>query len=181
MPKFVAHAASKDHFERIKAERNDPTSQALPEPVLEPKTSAFARLGRHIYRAPTGFLLFAPILCIILMIAGANVAQIEDDVSKIWALKSGDYYKDMEYQESVQTTSTGSGVIAAVAIPREGGNVFSSAYIDEIVDRHNKTEGIEVGNLALVQIRRLHSSCANDRPSAVSPSCSRSLGLARRR
>ena len=105
------------------------------------------------------FLLAAPALWILFAAVGAANMEVEDRVAELWALTRGAYAHDMAYQaENHKDTSFGargtSGMLA-IAKPRAGGNVMSEAYIDEIAERMNHTEKVEVCGPGVPRCARL--------------------------
>jgi hypothetical protein len=65
--------------------------------------------------------------------------EVEKSVNEIWTLSSGSYYEDNKYKDSVYTGNDGSSLLA-VAVPRDGGNIMSSAHITTLADRFSITQ-----------------------------------------
>ena len=142
MPTLVAHCNSKEEFERVKAK--------IPASAKEkaPRSGAFADFARIIFATPVAFLLAAPALWIIFAIIGAANVEVEDRVAELWTLTRGPYADNQAYKEEhFDSSSFGAGLTSGmltIAKPRDGGNVMSEVYINEIAERLNATQKIEV-------------------------------------
>jgi hypothetical protein len=72
-----------------------------------------------------------------------RVYEVEKRVNEIWTLSSGSYYEDNKYKDFVYTGNDGSSLLA-VAVPRDGGNIMSSAHITALADRFSSTQDTTV-------------------------------------
>lgn len=100
-----------------------------------------------IYRmmtvCPLPFALFMPIVCTVLMIYGFFMnAELEDEIAKIWIPVGTPYRRDSDYASSVSgSAKTSAGL--AIAISRDGGNLFTENRLAEVVARMSKVEDHE--------------------------------------
>ena len=101
---------------------------------------------RLITRHPIPFTIILPAILIILLAIGWTQDDIvEEEVNEIWIRKSGSYYEDKEYADSVRgLTSTkgrsGTSNFAAMAVARDGGNMFTANRLEEIRKRMETVE-----------------------------------------
>jgi hypothetical protein len=91
---------------------------------------------------PFLFLVVYPVACIVLMVIGfTRDGIIEDEVSNIWIPTEGTFAKDLDYAEGLGAAeSLGTASFAAMAIARDGGNLFRADRLAEIRARMEVTE-----------------------------------------
>ena len=111
----------------------------------------FIFIGRY----PWPFILIPTIALIALAIAGFSQDNIvEKDISKIWSATSGQFFKDRQYEQNVLLGSSGRQDVttfSAMAVSRDGGNLFTSSRLDEINERMKQLAEIEVCFMKLNQ------------------------------
>lgn len=92
------------------------------------------------------FLVILPALWALFVGLGWSQNDIiEDEVSKIWIATSGDYYKDRQYEKSLDLgDSTAASTFLAMSISRDEGNLFTADRLEEIRSRMETTELITV-------------------------------------
>jgi hypothetical protein len=103
----------------------------------------FHRMAIH----PWFYMLFWPILFAFLIGFGWTQEDIiEDEVTNIWIPTSGSYYNDVSYAASLGEEDLPTSSFAAMAIARDGGNLFTESRLEEIRTRMEKTEKTTVRN-----------------------------------
>jgi hypothetical protein len=149
MPTLVAHCENKDEFEKVKNNVVvNQVNQVKEVKRKDPRTGTLAWFARVVFNNPLFFLGAAPALWILFAGIGAANYEVEDQVGSLWSLSRGPYAHDQKYKEDNMKSSSfgarGTSGMLAIAKPRAGGNIMSEAYIDEIAERMNFTEKIEV-------------------------------------
>lgn len=112
------------------------------------KSYLFMTMARH----PLPFLLIIPLVFIALTAAGwSQDDYVETEVSNIWIATTGSYWKDKKYEENLSDDdeggSSGRGsttAFAAMAISRDGDNLFTANRLEEIRRRMEKTEATTI-------------------------------------
>ena len=106
----------------------------------------FLFMGRY----PWPFILIPPIILIVLAIVGFTQDEIvEKNISNIWTSTSGQFYNDTLYEASLLPGTTGRqsvSTFSAMAVSRDGGNLFQQSRLDEINDRMKKLAEITVSD-----------------------------------
>ncbi|KAL7573818.1 hypothetical protein ACA910_007843 [Epithemia clementina (nom. ined.)] len=99
----------------------------------------------HMSSMPLPYLLILPIAFVLL--AGFGWSQdeyIEDKVSDIWIPTRGAYAQDLDYAQSLGKDRLPYTSFAAMAISRDGENIFTASRLDEIRQRMEKTESTTI-------------------------------------
>lgn len=88
------------------------------------------------------FLLVLPILWGILIAVGWTRDDIiETDVNAIWTKQRGSYKKDLDYAEQFNEGELGDlSSFAAMAVARDGGNLFTPERLEIIRQRMQQAE-----------------------------------------
>lgn len=105
------------------------------------------QLFRWMAARPLVFMLLWPSLCILVIILGWGTTDniIEDNVSEQWVPTKGDYAQNLQYAKSVSGDyGLGASTIAAMAIARDGGNLFTAKRLEMIRARMERAETITV-------------------------------------
>ena len=103
---------------------------------------------------PWPFLVILPIAFAFLTGFGwSQDDYIEEKVSEIWVPKRGDYAKNLDYAKSVGREELSATSIAAMAISRDGENLFTPSRLEEIRERMEKTEATTVRFLSVDSLR----------------------------
>jgi hypothetical protein len=111
----------------------------------EPKK---AWLFHHMAVMPWPYLFILPAVFVVMIGLGwSQDDYIEDKVSKIWIATKGGYAKNAEYAESLGEGDLGATYFAAMAIARDGGNLFTEERLEEIRQRMEKAESTTVSLL----------------------------------
>ena len=77
---------------------------------------------------------------------------IEDEVAQIWIPTEGDYAQDLEYADKYGNGGgLGISSFAAMAISRDGENIFTEARLEEIRARMEVMENTTVRNSLLLR------------------------------
>lgn len=95
---------------------------------------------------PAFFLIAFPLACAVLIGVGwTRDGIIEDQVTNIWIPTRGEFAQDLEYAAELGAAeSLGSASFAAMAISRDGGNLFTANRLEEIRARMEQTEATTV-------------------------------------
>jgi hypothetical protein len=102
-------------------------------------------LFRSIATRPWPFMLILP--CILIVFAAVGWTRddiIEEEVYNIWTPTSSEFAKDKLYLESLGEDETTVTTFAAMAISRDGGNLFTESRLEEIRMRMEKVEATTV-------------------------------------
>lgn len=100
-----------------------------------------------------GGALFIPALILLPAIFAALIGVglftkddiIEDQIYKIWASERSKHFSDVEYMESLESTTTaGQSTLLAIATSRDEGNLFKEERLEEIRKRMELMEILEV-------------------------------------
>jgi hypothetical protein len=93
------------------------------------------------------FLFLLPVLwAIFIGIGWSNDDKVEDQVSNIWTRQRSSYAKDLDYARKYDRDSLGSTVFAAMAIARDGENLFTKERLEEVRARMEEAESTTVRN-----------------------------------
>jgi len=110
-------------------------------------------LFHSMARMPWPYLIMMPAIYLILIGVGWTQDDfIEDKVSQIWIPTDGDYFKDQQYAERLGKNDLGATSFAAMAIARDGGNLFTESRLEEIRARMEKMEATTVRLLSLIMM-----------------------------
>lgn len=95
------------------------------------------------------YLWTLPIVWIVLIAVGWSKDDIiENRVSEIWTSQRSSYKADLDYEEQFrQGDVTDSSSFAAMAIARDGGNLFTPSRLEEIRQRMEEAENATVSAL----------------------------------
>lgn len=96
---------------------------------------------------PLFFMLLWPSLCILIIALGWGTTEnlVEDNVSEQWIPTRGVYAANQRYARSVSGDGgLGATTLAAMAIARDGGNLFTAERLETIRARMERAETIEV-------------------------------------
>jgi hypothetical protein len=114
------------------------------EPPAPPKK---AWLFHHMAIMPWPYLFILPAVFVVLIGVGwTQDNYIEEEVAKIWIPTRGSYAKNVEYAESLGEGDLAATSFAAMAIARDGGNLFTEERLQEIRQRMEKAEGTTVSS-----------------------------------
>jgi hypothetical protein len=98
------------------------------------------------------FLLTLPVLwAIFIGIGWTKDDKIEEEVYNIWTRQRSSFAKDKEYAAEVGRDTFGATSFAAMAIARDGENLFDRWRLEEIRQRMMETEGTTVSLHGLVR------------------------------
>ena len=112
------------------------------EPPVPPKK---AWLFHSMATMPWPYLFILPAVFVVLIGVGwTQDNYIEEEVAKIWIPTKGSYAKNIEYAESLGEGDLATTNFAAMAIARDGGNLFTEERLQEIRQRMEKAEGTTV-------------------------------------
>ncbi len=104
-----------------------------------------ARLFHHMAIMPWPYLIILPAVFLVLIGVGwTQDSYIEEEVAKIWIPTRGSYAKNVEYAESLGEGDLATTNFAAMAIARDGGNLFTEERLEEIRQRMEKAESTTV-------------------------------------
>ena len=98
------------------------------------------------------FLLVIPILWIVLIVVGWTQDDIiETDVNAIWTKQRGSYKQDLDYAEQFSEGALGDLTsFAAMAVARDGGNLFTPDRLEIIRQRMEEAESTTVRKIAVL-------------------------------
>jgi hypothetical protein len=114
------------------------------EPPAPPKK---AWLFHHMAIMPWPYLFILPAVFVVLIGVGwTQDNYIEEEVAKIWIPTRGSYAKNIEYAESLGEGDLATTNFAAMAIARDGGNLFTEGRLEEIRQRMEKAESTTVSS-----------------------------------
>ena len=93
-------------------------------------------------KCPYPFLVTLPFLFVLLTCLGlSRPSIIEEDVSNLWIPTEGTYKKDKEYAKSVGANIEDEmSTFAAMALSRNGNNLFTEDNLNTIVERMKRVE-----------------------------------------
>ena len=91
------------------------------------------------------FTVTLPLIYIVLLFLGLSRDDIvEEQISEIWIPKSGSFYKDKQYAKDVGVNLNPISTFLAMALSRDGGNIFTSTRLEEVRTRMEETESLIV-------------------------------------
>lgn len=91
------------------------------------------------------FLITLPILWAIFVgIGWSKEDKVEESVYQIWTRQRSPYNQDKEYAAKYDRDNLGATTFAALAVARDGGNLFTPARLENIRKRMQETEGTKV-------------------------------------
>jgi hypothetical protein len=115
-----------------------------PTETAEPKK---AWLFHHMAIMPWPYLIILPAVFVVLIGVGwTQDSYIEEEVAKIWIPTRGSYAKNIAYAESLGEGDLATTNFAAMAIARDGGNLFTEERLEEIRQRMEKAESTTVSS-----------------------------------
>jgi hypothetical protein len=115
-----------------------------PTETAEPKK---AWLFHHMAIMPWPYLIILPAVFVVLIGVGwTQDSYIEEEVAKIWIPTRGSYAKNIAYAESLGEGNLATTNFAAMAIARDGGNLFTEERLTEIRQRMEKAESTTVSS-----------------------------------
>ena len=98
-------------------------------------------LFHHMTLHPWAYILFWPTAFALLIGFGWTRDDIiEDEVGQIWIPQRGAYATDLAYAKSVDRLGFGASSLAAMAIARDKGNLFTADRLEEIRARMEEME-----------------------------------------
>lgn len=107
--------------------------------------SATTSLFRSMVHNPWPYMLFLPAVFIVLICFGWSRDDIvENEVTHIWIPQSGSYANDVKYARRLGRGDRTTSSFAAMAIARDGKNLFTTERLEEIRSRMEATESISV-------------------------------------
>lgn len=90
-------------------------------------------------------MVFLPIILAVLIAVGwTRDDYVEEEVKNIWIATDGDYHKDTNYADQYGKDNLGRTSFAAMAISRDGENLFTASRLEEIRARMESTEDTTV-------------------------------------
>jgi hypothetical protein len=99
----------------------------------------------HMTVFPWPYLFLLPIVLACLIGFGWSQDDIiEDEVNKLWIPQSGEYAQDKAYAQTLGQDTLGSSSFAAMAIARDGQNLFTASRLEEIRARMERAESVSV-------------------------------------
>ena len=140
-------------------EEKDVVPPPSPQIVRAAESVSGTRLFHHMALHPWPYMIFWPVLfCLLIGFGWTRDDIIEDDVANIWIPQSGAYAADVDYARSLGRANLGATSFAAMAIARDGGNLFAADRLETIRARMEQTERSSVRSifisLAVVHCRR---------------------------
>jgi hypothetical protein len=104
-----------------------------------------AWLFHYMASCPAPFLLIIPIVFAFLIGFGWSQDDIiETKVRNIWIPESGDFAQNIEYAKSWGRGENEMSSFAAMAVSRDGGNLFTADRLEEIRARMEEIETVQV-------------------------------------
>lgn len=108
-------------------------------------TGPSASLYLFVTRFPLPFLIIIPAIFIAFTAVGWSQDElVEERVGRMWIPTRTDYHDDKKYAEDLRGDDTagrdGTTVFAAMAVSRDGGNLFKESRLNEILERMNELE-----------------------------------------
>jgi len=109
----------------------------MSEPSSEPIEPKKAFLFHNQAVFPWPYLIILPVAFIFLIAFGWTQDDIvEREVNNIWIPREGDYAKDVNYAKGFGVSNDlSTSSFAAMAIARDGGNLFTEERLSKIRDR----------------------------------------------
>lgn len=99
-------------------------------------------------KRPWPFMIVIPIILIVFTAVGWTREDIvEDHVYNIWAPTRTEFSKDKAYSASLGETEASTSTFAAMAIARDGGNLFTERRLEAIRARMEQVEATTVSSL----------------------------------
>ena len=96
------------------------------------------------------FMTVLPVLWIVFTAVGwSQEDRVETEVNNIWTQQRSSYAKDKEYADSLGRGDLGSTSFAALAVARDGDNLFEPARLETIRQRMEKTESTKASTRRL--------------------------------
>jgi hypothetical protein len=135
-------------------DKNKVEGDAPPIPQLRiPESVNGTKLFHHMALHPWPYMIFWPVLfCLLIGFGWTRDDIIEDDVAKIWIPQSGAYAADVAYARSLGSDAFEATSFAAMAIARDGGNLFAADRLETIRARMEQTERSSVRNIYLAVV-----------------------------
>lgn len=108
----------------------------------------------NLFSSMAGGALFIPCLILLPAIFAVLIGMglfakddiIEDQIYKIWASERSKHFSDIEYMMEMGS-ETGSSSLLAIATSRDDDNLFTEAKLEEIRNRMEQMEIVEVSKL----------------------------------
>lgn len=98
-------------------------------------------LFHHMTLHPWAYILFLPsVFALLIGFGWTRDDIIEDEVGEIWIPQRGAYASDLAYAKSVDRLGFGASSLAAMAIARDKGNLFTADRLEEIRARMEEME-----------------------------------------
>ena len=99
-------------------------------------------------RNPWPFVFLPPIALITLVVLGFTQTDIvEKDINNIWTSTSGRFYDDVLYLKKILNGTSGReevSTFSALAVSRDGGNLFQASRLQEITERMKELANVTV-------------------------------------
>ena len=107
----------------------------------ESKDAPSHGLFHAMAKAPWPFLLFWPVVfCALIGLGFSQDDIIEDEIAKTWVPTRSDYAQDEKYSSQFGKGTVTVSSFAAMAIARDGGNLFTENRLEAIRARMEATE-----------------------------------------
>lgn len=104
-----------------------------------------APLFYNMVVCPFPYVVILPVVFAILLVMGwTQDDYIEKEVNRIWIPQSGTFADDREYAKSLGKDASTVSTMLAMALSRDGENLFTDERLQEIKERMETTEGITV-------------------------------------
>lgn len=101
-----------------------------------------SNLFHAMAKVPVFFMLFWPAVFIVIVYFGWTKEDIiEDQVNNIWVPQKGQMKKNRDYSDENGLDGLQGSSFAAMAIPRDGKNLFTAERLEEVRARMEKAEG----------------------------------------
>lgn len=102
-------------------------------------------LFRIIAKQPWIFCLLLPVVFVVLTAVGfTREDYVEDSVGHIWIPRSDKLVENEDYMKDVGVDEWGASSFAAMALSRDGGNLFSESRLEEIRMRMDAVEALTI-------------------------------------
>jgi hypothetical protein len=96
-------------------------------------------------RMPWPFLIVVPVVFAFLIGFGWQTDEkVETSIVALWTAQEGDYAKDQRYARKMGSAEIAQSSFAAMAVSRDGKNIFTESRLEEIRSRMEATEGATV-------------------------------------
>jgi hypothetical protein len=135
-------------------ENPDPT-QALTvskeSPTAENGTEKSTYFFSYMADFPWLFLVAIPIAYALLIYLGWKTTEdrVQELVSRLWIPDKGSYARDQRYAAGLGVEENSASAFLAIAYSRDGGNLLTSARLEEVRARMEETENTKVRRLSL--------------------------------